>query len=108
VNANVFGAVGSTQALAESGGFPPVFAKPGRVGSTKGLTISTIAVLLLANLVDLSAIASLGSVVALVIFLVGAGHHVRPGDPPTLGQEQRATSRPSSRSGYEVCSSGQG
>lgn len=72
VNANVFGAVGSTQALAESGSFPPVFAKPGRVGSTKGLTISTIAVLLLANLVDLSAIASLGSVVALVIFLVVA------------------------------------
>jgi amino acid transporter len=77
VNANVYGAVGSTHALAESGSFPPVFAKPGRVGSTKGLTISLIAVLLLANLVDLSAIASLGSVVALIIFLIVAFAGVR-------------------------------
>lgn len=72
VNANVYGAVGSTQALAEAGSFPPVFAKPGKVGSTKGLTISVLAVLLLATLADLSAIASLGSVVALVIFLIVA------------------------------------
>lgn len=72
VNANIYGAVGSTQALAQAGSFPPVFARPGRVGGTKGLTISVVAVLLLANLVDLSAIASLGSVVALTIFLVVA------------------------------------
>ncbi len=72
MNANIYGAVGSTQALADAGSFPPVFARPGRVGSTKGLTISVVVVLLLANLVDLSAIASLGSVVALTIFLVVA------------------------------------
>jgi amino acid transporter len=36
------------------------------------LTISVVAVLLLANLVDLSAIASLGSAVALAIFLMVA------------------------------------
>lgn len=36
------------------------------------MTISVVAVLLLANLVDLSAIASLGSVVALAIFLLVA------------------------------------
>jgi len=72
VNANIYGAVGSTAQLAEAGQFPPAFGRAGLVGSTRGLTISVVAVLLLANLVDLSAIASLGSVVALAIFLLVA------------------------------------
>jgi amino acid transporter len=72
VNANVYGAVGSTQKLAEAGLFPPVFGSRAIVGSTRGLTISVVVILLLANLVDLSAIASLGSVVALAIFLLVA------------------------------------
>lgn len=70
VNANLYAATGSTAKLAQSGLFPPVFGQAARVGSTRGLVISTLLVLLLANLVDLTAIASLGSVVALVIFLV--------------------------------------
>jgi amino acid transporter len=70
VNANIYGAVGSTSALARTGQFPPIFGKPGVIGSTRGLTISSLAVLLLAVLADLSAIASLGSVIALVIFLM--------------------------------------
>lgn len=72
VNANIYGAVGSTAQLAEAGQFPPAFGRAGLVGSTRGLTISVVAVLLLANLVDLSAIASLGSVVALAIFILVA------------------------------------
>ena len=56
--------------LAETGQFPPVFGQRARVGGTRGLVISVGLVLLLANLVDLTAIASLGSVVALGIFLV--------------------------------------
>jgi amino acid transporter len=72
VNANIYAATGSTAALAESGLFPPVFGQHARVGSTRGMVISVILVLLLANLVDLTAIASLGSVVALVIFLIVA------------------------------------
>jgi amino acid transporter len=72
VNANIYGAVGSTAQLAEAGQFPPAFGRAGLVGSTRGLTISVVAVLLLANLVDLTAIASLGSVVALAIFLLVA------------------------------------
>src|SRR4029450_13802345 len=49
---------------------PPVFGQRARVGGTRGLVISVGLVLLLANLVDLTAIASLGRVVALGIFLV--------------------------------------
>lgn len=70
VNANIYAATGSTRQLAESGMFPPVFGQLAHVGGTRGLVISVAAILLLANLVDLSAIASLGSVVALAIFLV--------------------------------------
>ena len=72
VNANVYGVVGLTSALARSGQFPPKFAHPGRFGSTMGMGVSSLLVLLLALLVDLTAIASLGSVVALVIFLMVA------------------------------------
>jgi amino acid transporter len=70
VNANIYAAVGSTAKLAETRTFPPVFGQQARVGSTRGLVISVVLVLLLAALVDLTAIASLGSAVALAIFLV--------------------------------------
>ena len=72
VNANVYAAVGTTMKLAETRQFPGVFSSRALVGGTRGLTISVLIVLLLANLVDLTAIASLGSVVALAIFLVVA------------------------------------
>ncbi len=71
VNANIYAAAGSTSKLAESGMFPPVFGQRARmVGGTRGLLISVLLILLLAIFVDLTAIASLGSVVALGIFLV--------------------------------------
>jgi amino acid transporter len=70
VNANIYAAVGSTGQLAAARQFPPVFGRRALVGGTRGLTISVLLVLLLANLVDLTAIASLGSAVALAIFLV--------------------------------------
>jgi amino acid transporter len=73
VNANIFAATGSTAKLAESGMFPPVFGQLAHVGGTRGLTISVGIVLLLTNFVDLTAIASLGSAVALTIFLVVSG-----------------------------------
>jgi amino acid transporter len=72
VNANIYSAVGTTTKLAETRQFPAVFGSRALVGGTRGLTISVVAVLLLANLVDLTAIASLGSVVALAIFLMVA------------------------------------
>jgi amino acid transporter len=52
VNANICAATGLTAALAEAGLFPQVFSRPARVGGTRGLVISVVAVLLLANLVD--------------------------------------------------------
>jgi len=70
VNANIYAAVGSTRKLAETGQFPPIFGAKARIGGTRGLVISCVLVLILANFVDLTAIASLGSVVALAIFLV--------------------------------------
>jgi amino acid transporter len=71
VNANIYAAAGSTSKLAESGMFPPVFGQRARlVGGTRGLLISVALIVLLAIFVDLTAIASLGSVVALGIFLV--------------------------------------
>jgi len=72
VNANIYGAVGTTAKLAATRQFPTVFGSRALVGGTRGLTISVAIVLLLANLVDLTAIASLGSVVALAIFLLVA------------------------------------
>jgi len=70
VNANIYAATGSTAKLAESGMFPPVFGQLARVGGTRGLVISVLAVLGLAYFVNLTAIASLGSAVALAIFLI--------------------------------------
>jgi len=60
MNANIYSAAGSTARLAETGTFPPVFRETARVGGTRGLVISVILVLLLAALMDLTAIASLG------------------------------------------------
>ncbi|MET0910335.1 MAG: amino acid transporter, partial [Ilumatobacteraceae bacterium] len=72
MNANIYGAVGLTSSLARTRQFPRAFGRVAIVGGTRGLTITCAAVLLLANLVDLTAIASVGSVVALTIFLMVA------------------------------------
>jgi amino acid transporter len=71
-NANIYAAIGSTKKLADEGQFPPVFGQRAIVGSTRGMTISVVLTLLVANFIDLTAIASLGSVVALSIFLLVA------------------------------------
>ena len=65
--------------LAEIGQFPPFFGRESRLGRHGGLIITAAIVLLVANLVDLSAIASVGSACALVVFLlVGiAGYRLR-------------------------------
>ena len=69
VNANLFAAGNITALLAKEQMFPPFFG--GRaLGGPKGLVISAAGVLLLANAFDLTAIAQIGSVVAMVIFLM--------------------------------------
>ena len=70
INSNLFAAGGLTQTLSEQTQFPPIFGEPGYFRGTRGVAITAILVLILSNVFDLSAIASLGSAVSLVVFLV--------------------------------------
>ena len=70
VNSNIFASGNLTLTLSELTQFPPIFGQPGRFRGTRGVTITVAFVLLLSNTVDLSAIASLGSAVSLIVFLV--------------------------------------
>ena len=70
VNANLYASQGLTSLLAETRQFPGVFGQKALLGGKRGLTITIVGVLVLANLFDLTAIASIGSAVALTIFLL--------------------------------------
>ena len=79
VNATLYASGGLTAMLAEVGQFPSFFGRGSRLGAHAGLLITAAIVLVVSNLVDLSAIASVGSACSLVIFLlVGmAGYKLR-------------------------------
>jgi amino acid transporter len=79
VNATLYASGGLTATLAEVGQFPPLFGRDSRLGPHAGMLITTAIVVVVSNLIDLSAIASVGSACSLMIFLlVGvAGHRVR-------------------------------
>ena len=66
VNATLYASGGLTAMLAAVGQFPPFFGRDSRLGSHAGLLITSALVLVVANLVDLSAIASVGSACSLV------------------------------------------
>jgi hypothetical protein len=68
-----------TGMLSEVGQFPPFFGSGSRLGAKSGVLISAAVVLVVSNVVDLSAIASVGSACSLMIFvLVGiAGYRLR-------------------------------
>jgi amino acid transporter len=70
VNAVLYASGGLTGSLAEIGQFPPFFGRGSRLGSHSGMLITAAIVLVIANLVDLSAIASVGSACSLLIFLL--------------------------------------
>jgi amino acid transporter len=77
-NATLYASSNLTGMLADEGLFPRFFGPGSRLGARAGLLITSGLVLLVANLVDLSAIASVGSAVALMIFLlVGAAGYRR-------------------------------
>ena len=78
-NGTLFGSANLTASLAELGQFPPVLGPRSRLGKHGGLLVTAILALVLANFVDLSAIASVGSACSLVVFLlVGvAGYRLR-------------------------------
>ena len=79
VNAVLYASSGLTAMLAEVGQFPPFFGRGSRLGSNGGMLITAGIVLVISNLIDLSAIASVGSACSLLIFLlVGAsGYRLR-------------------------------
>ena len=70
VNATLYASGGLTSTLAETGQFPPFFGRGSRLGPHAGLLITAALVLIVSNVVDLSAIASVGSACSLVIFLL--------------------------------------
>jgi amino acid transporter len=78
-NGTLFGAGGLTNSLAEIGQFPPLLGRGSRLGKHGGLLVTGALALVLANFLDLSAIASVGSACSLVVFLlVGlAGYRLR-------------------------------
>jgi amino acid transporter len=78
-NGTLFGSASLTSFLAKIGQFPPLLGPESRLGKHGGLLVTAIHALILANLVDLSAIASVGSACSLVVFLlVGiAGYRLR-------------------------------
>jgi amino acid transporter len=78
-NGTLFGSAKLTASLTELRQFPPLLGPRSRLGEHGGLLVTAVLALLLANLVDLSAIASVGSACSLVVFLlVGiAGFRVR-------------------------------
>ncbi|HUO74749.1 MAG TPA: APC family permease [Solirubrobacteraceae bacterium] len=80
-NATLYASGNLTGMLAELHLFPAFFGSGSRLGRHAGLLITAAIVLVVANLVDLSAIASVGSAVALMIFvLVGVAGWRRRAD----------------------------
>ena len=69
-NATLYAAGNLTGMLAKVGLFPEVFGESSRLGRHAGLLLTAGLVLIVANLVDLSAIASVGSAVSLMVFLL--------------------------------------
>ena len=81
VNATLYASGGLTAMLAQVGQFPTFFGPGGRFGRHSGLLITAAIVLVVSNLVDLSAIASVGSACSLIIFLlVGVAGYRRRAD----------------------------
>ncbi len=86
VNATLYASGGLTKMLAGAGQFPPFFGPGSRLGSHSGMLITAAIVLVVSNLVDLSAIASVGSACSLVIFLlVGVAAYRRRADTGAIG-----------------------
>jgi amino acid transporter len=79
INSQLYAAIGATYAMAKDGHLPPRFAlkRRRREGGTQGLVISSLLILALALLFDVSAISSIGSAVALAIFALITIAHLR-------------------------------
>jgi amino acid transporter len=69
-NATLYASGNLTGMLAKTGLFPSVFGERSPLGRHAGLLITSGLVLIVANVVDLSAIASVGSAVSLTVFML--------------------------------------
>jgi amino acid transporter len=69
-NATLYASSNLTNMLADQGFFPEFFGARSPLGPKAGLIITTALVLVVANFVNLGAIASVGSAVSLVVFLL--------------------------------------
>jgi amino acid transporter len=78
-NGTLFAAKGLTGYLAEIRQFPGLLGRGSRLGADGGLLLTSAVVVVVANLVDLSAIASVGSACSLLVFLLlgAAGYRLR-------------------------------
>jgi amino acid transporter len=78
-NGTLFGAGSLANSLAEVRQFPPLLGSRSRLGKHGGLLVTAGVALVLANFVDLSAIASVGSACSLLVFLLLgiAGYRLR-------------------------------
>jgi len=76
-NSGLFPAAGLGEQMASAGQFPPIMAR--RVGgrAPMGILVTVVVAIVLAVFFDLTAIASLGSAVALVVFTVVTWGHLR-------------------------------
>jgi amino acid transporter len=79
INSQLYASIGATYAMAKDGQLPPRFGlkRKNRAGGTQGLVISSLLILALALLFDVTAIASIGSAVALAIFAFITIAHMR-------------------------------
>jgi amino acid transporter len=82
INSQLYASIGATYTMAKDGQLPPVFGlkRRRREGGTQGLVISALLILALALLFDVTAIASIGSAVALAIFVLITIAHLRMTD----------------------------
>jgi len=79
VNSNLYTTIGATYTMAKDGVLPPRFGerRRGGAGAPRGLLISAAFILLMANFFDVTAIASVGSAVALTMFALISVAHLR-------------------------------
>jgi amino acid transporter len=79
INSQLYATIGVTYTMAKEGQLPPLFAlkRRRRPAGTQGLVISALLIILLAILFDVTAIASIGSAVALAIFALVTIAHLR-------------------------------
>jgi amino acid transporter len=79
INSQLYAVIGATYQMAKDGHLPPVFGlkRRRREHGTQGLVISSLLIIAMAILFDMSAIASIGSAVALIIFVLITIAHLR-------------------------------